>query len=72
VNRKSPALNFASIIARPVVPANASLHPFGRGRLRTFADLNLSVVKVRQYLIKVAHIEPLPATRTIPEMIASV
>jgi len=48
------------------------IDPFGRGRLRTFADLNLSVVKVRQYLIKVAHIEPLPATRTIPEMIASV
>ena len=57
-------MNFASIIARLVVPATVSLHPFGRGRLRTFADLNLCVVKVHQYLIKVAQIEPLPATRT--------
>src|SRR6266566_8782397 len=42
---------------------------FGRGRLRTYADLNLWVAKVHQYLIKVAQIEPLPAARTCREMI---
>jgi len=68
VNRKNPALNFASIIARPVVPATVSLHPFGRGLLRTFADLNRRVAKVQQYLIKVAHIEPLSAARTFHEI----
>jgi len=31
VNRKSPALNFASIIARLVVPATVSLHPYWAG-----------------------------------------
>ena len=69
MNRKSPALNFASIIARLVVPATVPLQLFGRGRLRTYADLNLWVAKVHQYLIKVAQIEPLPAARTCREMI---
>src|SRR5258706_8712971 len=44
MNRKSPALNFASIIARPVVPANMSLQHFGRRRLRAFADFDLGKI----------------------------
>jgi len=37
---------------------------FARG-CRTFADLNLSVVDMRQHLAEIAHIEPLPAARGI-------
>ena len=38
-------------------------------RLRTFDDLNLCIVHVRQRLAKVAHIEPLPAVGAPHEMI---
>ena len=38
-------------------------------RLRTFADLNLCVVNMREHLAEIAHIEPFPAARTFHEMI---
>jgi hypothetical protein len=40
------------------------------GRLRTFADLNLLSVNMRQQLTEVAHVEPFSADRAIPEMIS--
>jgi hypothetical protein len=39
-------------------PATVSLHSLARRRLRTFLDLNLSVVHVCQQLVEVAHVEP--------------
>jgi hypothetical protein len=38
-------------------------------RLRTFADLNLGVVNMRQHLSQVAHVEQRSADRAIAEMI---
>jgi hypothetical protein len=37
--------------------------PIARRRLRTFADLDLGVVDVRNYLAEIAHVEPFSAAR---------
>ncbi len=46
------------------------LCPLSRRRLRTFADLDIRVMDMRQHLPEVSHVEIGPADGTIPEMIA--
>src|SRR3981081_1253521 len=43
--------------------------PLGRRELGAFANLNFSVMNVRERLFQVAHVKPLPAAGAFHEMI---